>query len=267
MGARTELDAERFVALGVAESRVRVTGDLKLDPPAEQPGLASDLIRALADAPVLVGGSTYHDEEILLMDGQDEAEKSGHAAILVLAPRQVERGPELIETCRKRNRRPYLRSQLDGRQLAAGDVLIVDTLGELTGIYAVADIAFVGGSLVPIGGHNLVEPAHVGCPVLFGPHIENVREAAAILEVGRAGIRVHDARALGSALVEALADPEACRLRGEVGRKSLEAHRGSVHRTHQLLEEVLDRFGHPRPRSDADSPASSVDSGVGGRGR
>jgi 3-deoxy-D-manno-octulosonic-acid transferase len=246
VGARTDVDAERFVELGVPEHRVRVTGDLKLDPPAEQPALAIDLIRALADVPVVVGGSTYPSEEAALLDALEGAEKAGHGFVLVLAPRHVERAGELARICRERHRRVHLRSRLEGRHLVPGEILILDTLGELAAMYATASIAFVGGTLVPIGGHNLVEPVHAGCPVLFGPHFENARKIVGILEVGGAGLCVRDAAELGVSITVAFDDLEACRTRGEIGRDNLESHRGSVDRTKQMIEEVLERTGRNR---------------------
>jgi 3-deoxy-D-manno-octulosonic-acid transferase len=247
VGARTETDAERFVALGVPEDRVRVTGDLKLDPPADRPALAIDLIRALADMPVFVGGSTHRGEEAVLLDAFDGLEKRGHGCSLVLAPRQPARVDELERLCRSRGRRVYRRSRLEGRHLVPGEVLILDTLGELGALYATASVAFVGGTLVPVGGHNLVEPVHTGCPVLFGPRFENVRKVVEILEISGAGRCVADGEALEAAILESFDDLEACRLRGELGRETLESHRGSVLRTRELIEEVLDRFGRANP--------------------
>jgi len=249
VGARTDVDAERFVELGVPEHRVCVTGDLKLDPPAEQPSLAIDLIRALADVPVVVGGSTYPSEETALLDALDGAEKAGHGFVLVLAPRQIERSAELLRFCRARRRRVHLRSRLEGRHLVPGEILILDTLGELAAMYATASIAFVGGTLAPIGGHNLVEPVHAGCPVLFGPHFENARKVVDILEVGGAGKCVPDAAALGLEIIRAFDDLEACRIRGVIGRENLEAHRGSVARTKEMIEDMLDHRGRSRPIS------------------
>ena len=243
VGARTELDAERFVSLGVPESRVRVTGDLKLDSPTVQPALAIDLIRALADVPVVVGGSTHSDEELALLDALEAAEKAGNAFVLVLAPRQIERTQELLDLCHRRRRRVHLRSRLEGRHLVPGEILLLDTLGELAAMYATASIAFVGGTLVPVGGHNLVEPVHAGCPVLFGPHFENNRKVVEILEVGRAGECVANARELVDSIVDAFEDLEDCRVRGELGRENLETHRGSVSRTRAMIEEVLERSG------------------------
>jgi 3-deoxy-D-manno-octulosonic-acid transferase len=260
VGARTEVDAERFVELGVPMDRVRVTGDLKLDPPAEQPALAIDLIRALADVPVVVGGSTYPDEEVALLNALDGAEKAGHGFVLVLAPRQVERAGELARFCTEHHRRVHLRSRLEGRHLVPGEILVLDTLGELAAMYATASIAFVGGTFAPIGGHNLVEPVHAGCPVLFGPHFENARKVVEILEVGGAGRCVGGAAELDLAIIEAFDDLEACRIRGEIGRENLEAHRGSVGRTKEMIEEVLDRAGRARPAMLEGSPSKLEES-------
>lgn len=241
VGARTDLDAERFVELGVPEARVRVTGDLKLDPPSDQPALAIDLIRALADAPVVIGGSTHAGEEEALLDAIDGAEKAGHAFILVLAPRETGRAAAIVRLCQSRRRRVHRRSELDGRHLVPGEVLVLDTLGELAALYATASIAFVGGTLVPVGGHNLVEPVHAGCPVLFGPHFANVRKVVEILESSGAGRRVDSAPALAREIVGGFEDLEGCRVRGEIGRETLASHRGSVEATRLLIEEVLAR--------------------------
>lgn len=243
VGARTEIDAERFVELGVPEARVGVTGDLKLDPPSGQPALAIDLIRALADAPVVIGGSTHEGEEAALLDAMEAAEKAGHVFTLVLAPRQVARAGDVAGLVRARRRRVHRRSELEGRHLVPGEVLVLDTLGELAALYATAQIAFVGGTLARVGGHNVVEPVHAGCPVLYGPNVQNVRKIVELLEVGGAGRRVSDPTALADAVIDAFDDPEACRLRGEIGREALEAHRGSVAATRALIEEVLARRG------------------------
>lgn len=248
VGARTELDAERFVALGVPEERVHVTGDLKLDPPDHQPTLAVDLIRAVADTPVVVGGSTHEGEEAALVEALVAAEKEGHGFVLVLAPRHVERSPEIVRLCRERQRRVYLRSELEGRHLVPGEILVLDTLGELAAVYATASVSFVGGTLVPVGGHNLVEPVHTGCPVLYGPSTENVRKVVQILEESGAGQRVESAEALSRVLIEAFDDLGACRMRGELGRETLDAHRGSVARTLDLVEGVLSERESGAPR-------------------
>ncbi|MFK7894314.1 MAG: 3-deoxy-D-manno-octulosonic acid transferase [Myxococcota bacterium] len=254
VGARTDLDAERFVELGVPEARVRVTGDLKLDPPEEQPALAIDLIRALADVPAVVGGSTHQGEEAALLDALQAAEKAGHGFVLVLAPRRIERAEELVRLCQSKQRRVYRRTQLEGRHLVPGEVLILDSFGELAAMYATASIAFVGGTLANVGGHNVVEPLHTGCPVLYGPRTENVRKVVEIIEVGGAGTRVETPEALAQAVVTTFDDLEASRQRGELGRERLAEHRGSVARTVDLIEETLERRGKTLPVGSGAGP-------------
>jgi 3-deoxy-D-manno-octulosonic-acid transferase len=241
VGARTEIDAERFVRLGVPEERVRVTGDLKLDPAGEKPTLGPVLAQSLSGGPVVVGGSTHRGEEEALLRALAEAEKRGRPFVLVLAPRHVARWSELARLGRSHGRRIFLRSRLEHRPLEPGEVLILDTYGELAATYAAGSIAFVGGTLVPVGGHNVSEPVHAGCPVLYGPHFGNVRKIVEILEADGAGRCVATSDALVEAVVAGLFELEDGRRRGEAGRLTLERHRGSVERTHQLIVEILSR--------------------------
>ncbi len=239
VGARTELDAERFVMLGVPETRVSVTGDLKLDPQADQAPLAPDLALALSAGPVVVGGSTHRGEEEALLASLAAAEQQGRSFVLVLAPRSVDRASEILRLGRSLGRRVMLRSRLEGRPLAAGEILVLDSYGELAAAYAIAALAFVGGTLVPVGGHNVSEPVHAGCPVLYGPHFANVRKVVQILEADGSGRCVASRDALIRAVVDSLSDLADCRRRGAAGRATLEHHRGSVERTRRLVLETL----------------------------
>lgn len=239
VGARSAEDAERFVALGVPPERVRVTGDLKLEPPATAPRAAADLDAALGDAPLVVAGSTHPGEEAAALGALEAAEAAGLRAALLLAPRRIERAPEVAELAAGRGRTVRRRTALAGARLAPGEVLLLDTLGELAAVYARASVAFVGGTLAPVGGHNLLEPAQAGRPVLFGPHCENARAAAELLRASGAGQCVADPAALARAVVAALRDPDAGRARGARARARLEEHRGSAERAVALLDEVL----------------------------
>jgi 3-deoxy-D-manno-octulosonic-acid transferase len=244
IGARTEEDRDRFVALGAPADRVAVTGDLKLDPPHALPTPSADLAAWLGDAPRIVAGSTRPGEEAELLAAQEHWERAGHTATLLLAPRHPDRAKEVAGLVR--HRRVSLRSAAEA-PLAAGDVGVLDTLGELAGAYAGARIAFVGGTLVPVGGHNVLEPAIVGTPVVYGPHVSNARHIADMLERAGAGRRVEDAAGLSAALLEALADAEGCRARGRAGRGVLDAHRGSSERSADWIERALEAT--PRLRS------------------
>jgi 3-deoxy-D-manno-octulosonic-acid transferase len=238
IGARTEQDRERFVALGAAPDRVHVTGDLKFDPPVALDPFP-ELIAWLGDAPLVVAGSTHPGEEQILLTAQRAWEDAGQRAALILAPRHPDRAQEVVRIARRAGRRAALRSECGGAALAAGDVGVLDTLGELTALYARAAVAFVGGTLVPIGGHNLLEPAAVGTAAVYGSHLANVRHAAALLEAVGAGVRVGDAASLAAAISSALAGPVAARARGAAGRAALEVHRGSSERSAALIESAI----------------------------
>jgi 3-deoxy-D-manno-octulosonic-acid transferase len=238
IGARSAEDAERFVALGADPARVSVTGDLKLEPEAETPQLAPDLAARLGDVPLIVAGSTHEGEEQAALAALAAAEAAGLRAALVLAPRRIERAGAVLALAR--GRRVRARSVADSAPLRAGEVLVLDTLGELPGLWARASVAFVGGSLVPgVGGHNLLEPARQGRLVLHGPHVESGREAAELLAACGAAERVADATDLARAVVGALRDPARTATLGAAGRAALEGRRGALERTLALIDGLI----------------------------
>ncbi len=239
VGARTSLDGDRFRALGADPARVSVIGDLKLERDEVPRALPPDLEGALAGAPLFVAGSTHAGEEVAALAALDEVERAGLQAALVLAPRQLGRAAEIGRIVTGAGRPLRRRTALGTLPLRPGEVLLLDTVGELAPVYARAHVAFVGGSLVPHGGHNILEPVFAGCPVLFGKHTQNVRHAVEILERCGAGGAVEDAAALGVSVARLLRDPQAARARGERGRLALERHRGSAGRAVELIEGVI----------------------------
>jgi len=239
IGARTPEDVERFRALGAPPGSLALTGDLKFDGCAQPRPLAADLTRALAGAPLFVAGSTHPGEEHAALEALCAVERAGARAVLVLAPRQLNRAREVEHVARTAGRTLRRRTALGRAPLRPGEVLLLDTLGELVSLYARADAVFVGGSLAPAGGHNLLEPAFCGRPVLFGPHTGNASDAAEILLRCGAGRRVADAGGLGRAAAELLADPAAARALGARGRSALADHRGSSERAVQLIERFI----------------------------
>jgi 3-deoxy-D-manno-octulosonic-acid transferase len=241
IGARTATDRDRFIALGADPNRVSVTGDLKVESDLEVRPLAEDITRALAGMSVFVAGSTHAGEEIAALAALDECESQGRAVSLVLAPRRPERAAEVLRIVRRAGRGVRRRTALGATPLASGEVLVLDTVGELAPLYSLADVAFVGGSLVPQGGHNILEPVFAGRPVLYGRHTSNVRHAVEIVAPSGAGRCVEDPRDLGQAVLDELADPADARLRGEQGRAALERHRGSAERAAALIDDVLAR--------------------------
>jgi len=246
VGARTSEDAERFAALGVPEARIRVTGDLKLEPPAAAPPPARELAALLGEVPLLVAASTHPGEEEAVLAALGAAEREGARAALLLAPRHPERFEEVARTVRAAGRGLRRRTALGSGPLEPGEVVLLDSLGELGGLFGRAVCAFVGGSLVERGGHNVLEPAAGGCPVVVGPHTAQVAHAIRLLEDAGALERAGDAAALARAFRAALADPEGARLRGARGRAAVEAQRGVAERSAALVEAVLEGAGAGR---------------------
>lgn len=242
VGARSAEDARRFAALGLPEDRLEITGDLKLEPPIGEPVLAGEVERALGETPFWVAASTHAGEEEAALHALSAAESAGVATALVLAPRYPDhRAGEVKRLVAAHRRRLRVRSRLGaGEPLAPGEVLLLDSFGELPAILARARLAFVGGSLAPVGGHNVVEPALVGRPVVFGPHTHQVRDAAALLLASGGARRVADATELAAAVIEWLRHPAAAKDAGEAARRALEPHRGATRRCLALVERMLD---------------------------
>jgi len=239
IGARTERDAARFLQLGAPPERVSVTGDLKLDLQEEAHAVPPELETLLGRVPLLVAGSTHPGEEAAVLDAFDQLGSQGDGAALVLAPRHMERVPDVLRLLRRRRRVSRRRTRPGVGPLAAGEVLVLDTLGELQALYGRATAAFVGGTLTPVGGHNVLEPASVGCPVVVGPHVEGVRHAVELLRRCGAARRVTDAAELAGVLGGWLRDPDAAARCGAAGRRELGRHRGSVERSVSLVEAIL----------------------------
>ncbi|MEB2345577.1 MAG: 3-deoxy-D-manno-octulosonic acid transferase [Deltaproteobacteria bacterium] len=249
VGARTAEDARRFVALGLPEECVEITGDLKLEPPLGEPALAPELERALAETPFWVAASTHAGEEEAALHALSAAEAAGVPTALVLAPRYpYDRSAEVRRVVAAHRRRLRVRSRLGEMEpLAPGEVLLLDSLGELPGVIARARLAFVGGSLAPVGGHNVVEPALVARPVVFGPHTHQVRDAAALLLASGGGRRVADATELAAAVIEWLRHPAAAKDAGDAARRAIEPHRGATRRCLRLVERMLEDAAAQRP--------------------
>jgi len=234
-------DARRIIALGADPERVVVTGNIKTEPISEGPGVA-DLWRRLlgldAGRPVWIAGSTHHGEEEAILEAHARALTTNPGLALVLAPRHPERAAEVLALVQARGWPVVRRSELP-RPRDQSAVVVLDTIGELAALYAVADVVFVGGSLVPSGGHNMLEAALRRKPVLFGPHTTNFREAAALLESAGAGLVVRDADELGRALAGLLADPERRAALGEAGREAVLSRQGAVRSTLDLVGRFL----------------------------
>jgi len=241
---QTGTDAERILALGAPPERVHVVGNLKFDaaPQADSFSLSDRWRRELridAHRPVVVAGSTHPGEEEALLLAFLRLRREFPDLLLILAPRHPDRLAAVEAVISGKGLSAVRRSALVRRQEEAKEVLLLDTVGELSALYALGSVTFVGGSLVPKGGHNLLEPALHGRPILFGPHMENFAEASAFFVERGAAIQVNDGEELAWQLARLLRDPAARDRMGKAALEALAAHRGACERTIALLERFI----------------------------
>ena len=236
IAAQTEADARRLRDLGAPE--VAVLGNLKFDllPPPAQVEAGAALRRLFGARPVLLCASTREGEEALILNALANAPAGD--ALVVLVPRHPQRFDEVARLIAAKGLRMQRRST--GEAVAAGtQILLGDSMGELFAYYAACDVAFVGGSLLPLGGQNLIEACAVGAPVLIGPHTFNFAEAADQAVACGAALRTADAQAMVAQALALLADPPARARMSEAGRAFAAAHRGAADRTVELIEAIL----------------------------
>jgi len=248
VGAQTAADAERFAAIGVAVQRLALVGNIKFDRtlPADIYERGA-LLRACyaAGRPVWVAGSTHAAEEPIVLQAHRQLRERQPQALLILAPRHPARFAAAAAAVAAHGFRCVRRSQFGSGAGAEAvldsshEVLLLDTMGELLDFYAAADVAFVGGSLVPVGGHNLLEPAALGLPVLAGPAQFNSPDVAAALAQQGALITVHDAAELAAALGNLFSDSDRRSLKGEAARLAMDAHRGALGKLLRLIDALM----------------------------
>jgi 3-deoxy-D-manno-octulosonic-acid transferase len=237
IGAQTAVDAERFVVLGAPRERVHVTGNVKLDLQIPQAAIdaGQDFRRRYAPhRPVWIAGSTHEGEEEAALIAHDAVRSRHPDALLVIVPRHPARF-EAVRAALLRRGVAFAQRSLGGAPAEVDGVFLLDTLGELQTFYAAADVAFVGGTLVPVGGHNLLEPAVLGLPILAGPHTHNAPEIARLLADGGALTTVSDADELGRCVGGFFDDPPRAAATGARGRSAVEANRGAVDRLVALI--------------------------------
>lgn len=233
---QSENYARRIEEMGAAPSSVRVAGSLKFD--AAPDGAARPGARVTPEGRrILVAGSTLDPEERILFSVFERLRIGARDLFLVVAPRHAPRFGPVSEIAASRGLRVARRSR--GESVQEADVLLLDTLGELASVYAEADYAFVGGSLASWGGHNIIEPASWGKPVLFGPHMQNFADVARIFLDAGAAIQVRDEEELESALRDLLDDRERCEELSKKARAVVAENRGASNRTVSALKELL----------------------------
>jgi 3-deoxy-D-manno-octulosonic-acid transferase len=230
--AQTQVDHDRLLAVGVEPKRLRVAGNLKFDsaPPQLEPearlALATEL--GLAGRLVLAAGSTHPGEEEPCLEAFAGLRQAHPGLALLLAPRDVTRGKAVARLAAERGLSAACLSQ--GTPTPGAQVVVLDVLGRLAQAYALAVAAFVGGSFVAVGGHNLLEPAAQGVPVLFGPRTHNFQEMAQGLEQAGGGQRLAEGRDLAGAWAALLAEPAKAQAMGRAALEFCQAHRGALER-------------------------------------
>lgn len=243
--AQTDEDSRRLRQIGAPSNRVRTGGNLKFDvQPKAETAIVGDFRRALARAeagPVVICGSTVEGEEALILSAWRQLVPEFSRALMVLAPRHPERFAAVEEMLARSGVEVCRRSDWNGEAVPVGGVFLLNSIGELGSMYALADVAFVGGSLLPRGGHNILEPAWFGAPILVGPHTENFRDIVATFLKQRAVLVLRDGHELAPTLSRLLRNSAERRELGARAAAVMKANAGATQRTLQALRELLDR--------------------------
>jgi 3-deoxy-D-manno-octulosonic-acid transferase len=243
---QSQEDARRVGMLGVEAAKIRVTGNLKFDQPMAKSATQQreELVRELEwtqPSATWVAGSTHPGEEDIILRVYSRLRQEFSDFCLILAPRNQQRFEEVFKLALQSGWQTLLRSQLPagkGRG-AQMDVLILDTIGELARFYSLGEFAFVGGSLVPLGGHNPLEAVQRGLPVVFGPHMENFRDIASILTESGGGFQISDENKLFGQLRAWLTEPAATKEQVQKAQRALQPHQGAVARNLAIIKSLL----------------------------
>ena len=236
---QSEQDTQRLRDLGVQNERLHTAGNLKFESPepTRHQALEEQIGRFAAKRALWLAGSTMSGEEEFLLDALKTLPEP---TLLVLAPRHPERFEAVFDLCVSRGLNTQKRSDLELGEAPPSalpcDVIVLDTLGELAGLYAVADVAFIGGTLVTTGGHNPLEAARFGTPVVVGPSMENFRAMAELFSQHQAWLQISGPEALAGALGEILGDDALRRALKERSIQLYESNQGALARTCELLK-------------------------------
>ena len=251
-----EETARRLTQLGADPSRIAVTGSLKFDAldVIPTPGRGRERVlrffRMSPNRPVLVAGSTLKGEEEAIIRAFNRLRSRGSNAMLVLAARHPERFGEVERLCRQEGLSTIRRSELAIDTEPRADAVVLDTIGELAEVYQIATVVFVGGSLVSAGGHNILEPAVFGKPIVVGPHMQNFQEIAEAFVANDAMVQVQSERELDLAIESLMGDPVRRARLGAAARALVDANRGAKRKTLEAIEQLLpdrDRSSVVRP--------------------
>ncbi|MCL4142917.1 UNVERIFIED_CONTAM: hypothetical protein GTU68_064737 [Idotea baltica] len=243
VAAQHQNDGARFTSLGLGGTQLSVTGNIKFDVNLDdevktQAGLLKSQWRGERERPIFLAASTHRGEDRIILDGFEQIRSHFPELLLVLVPRHPERFDEVAELCVQQGLNVCHRSS-EGSLSSSDQVLLGDTMGELLLFFGACDIAFVGGSLVPVGGHNLIEPAIWAIPVLSGPHLFNFSEASRLLRESQGMVICEDASAIAEEVVALLQNPQSATRMGQAAKSVTDNNRGALGRLLVIIEHQL----------------------------
>ncbi|MDI6780964.1 MAG: 3-deoxy-D-manno-octulosonic acid transferase [bacterium] len=247
---QTELDAQRIASLGAPSEKIRVTGSAKFDLGVDIPS-PEEIRRFLKEIeiteekdvlPIITAGSIREKEEEVILDAYQLIKQQIPDAVLIIAPRHLQRIEFIKKALSKRNLSYSLRTKRNQKGIGKKEeraVIILDTIGELLLAYAVSSVAIVGGTFVPVGGHNIIEPVTLGKMVLFGPHVSNYHEASKLLIAADAAIQVSSASELADNIIHLLENPDEMSQKGLAGKKFVEENQGASTRNVEAIKKLI----------------------------
>lgn len=242
IAAQSSLDANHFIQLGVDPQRVTTTGSIKFDRDIDTHiKVTAEQDRQhwqLAQRPVIIAASTRDGEEPYILDAYQQLKQQHPEAFLILVPRHVERCEQIVKLCTARQLSLQRRSQQDDH-LAENDLLLADTIGELFLLYACADIAYVGGSLVDTGCHNVLEPAALSMPIITGPSLRNFKTICALLQQAGAQVVVHNSHELATQWRQLIEDKQLAETMGRHAFEVYESNKGATQKHLQIINRLL----------------------------
>lgn len=250
LAVQTSVEADRFKMLGAPADRIEITGTVKFDI------VISDEIRQRGkqfrgkcgvDRPVFIAASTHAGEDEIILEAFAQIRKQLPNALLLLTPRHPERAEDVAALCKKRGFSLVIHSE---NPTITQDIAIylTDVIGQLLVLYAASDVAFVGGSLIPTGGHNVLEPAALGLPVITGPHMFNFTESERLLREASSLWQINNAEELANKVIQLLQDPVARQKAATAGLQVIEKNRGAVQKHLQIIEKLFNGINISQPQ-------------------
>jgi len=241
---QSELDAKRLLEAGIDHDRIKTTGNIKFDRDwlpihKEERDTWLNKLSLDPDDDIWVAGSIHKDEDQIVLNVFSSLVPEFPRLRLILAPRNIEESDKILKTAQEMGLKSILKTDLTDNRVIY-KVLILNTIGELGRIYGIGKVSFVGGSLVPLGGHNLLEPASFGCPVLFGPHMHNFVMMSELLPADKGGFQVSNEIELYTSVKMLLEDPDLCSMTGRSAKQFADKHRGALKEVLKSLAEHVD---------------------------